>query len=135
MAVTARRWDLLLVITAAPHYNDMLTSALRLGQAVLDAGGSVRFWACGYATMLTQTTHGENKPPSTRRPEVAYPSSVTVIRRMLSAAPGRVGWIACTACSAERGSTNHIPEVRLRSPGRYMATVQASANTLFIGGA
>jgi len=130
-----RRWDLLLVLTAAPHSTDVVTSALRLTQAVLDEGGSARLWACGYSTMLTQTTHGAAKPRNTRAPDVEYPSTVTIARRMLQAGGGRFGWIACTACSAERGATRHIPEVRLRSPMRFRATVDAANTTIFIGGA
>lgn len=135
MAVQQRQWDLLLVLTGSPHYNDVVTSALRLAQATLDKGGSVRLWACGYATMLTQTTHGDTKLPNVRKPEVAYPSSAAVARSMIAANPGRFGWIACTACSAERGAIQHIPDVRLRSAARFAATIGAATTTVFIGGA
>ncbi|MGW1282179.1 hypothetical protein ACWD4N_00255 [Streptomyces sp. NPDC002586] len=130
-----RRWDLLLVVTAAPHSNDVVTSALRMAQTVLDEGKSVRMWACGYVNMLTQTTHGDTKPVNTRDPAGIYPSSSRIIRDMLAANPGKFSWISCTACSAERGATQHIAEVRFRSPARFVATIQAADNTVFIGGA
>lgn len=133
--IRTRQWDLLLVLTGPPHQNDVVTSALRLAQATLDRGGSVRLWACGYATMLTQTTHGDTKLANVRRPDVDYPSSVAVAKSMLSASEGRFDWIGCTACSVERGATLHIPEVRLRSPGRFAATIGAARTTIFIGGA
>lgn len=133
--VQMRQWDLLLVLTGPPHQNDVVTSALRLAQATLDKGGSVRLWACGYSTMLTQVTHGDSKLANVRRPEVDYPSSVAIARSMIAANAGQFGWIGCTACSAERGAIQHIPEVRLRSPGRFAATIAAARTTIFIGGA
>jgi hypothetical protein len=54
---------------------------------------------------------------------------------MLAAYPKRFSWIGCTACSAERGATNHIPEVRLRSPARFRATIDAAHKTVYVGGA
>ncbi|MGP3947302.1 hypothetical protein [Streptomyces sp. 7N604] len=129
-----RRWDLLLVITGTPHQDDMATTALRLAQAVLDEGGTVRVWACGYATMLTQTALGDTKPRNVRRPDRDYPSSAGIIRRMLVAGSGRFAWIGCTACSAERGATSHMPEVRLRSPMRFVPTIEAAVKTVYIGG-
>ncbi|MEC3976381.1 hypothetical protein [Amycolatopsis sp. H20-H5] len=130
-----RMWDLLLVVTAAPHSSDVITSALRLSQAVLDKGGSVRFWACGYATMLTQTTHGETKLVNTRDPGGSYPSTAAIAARMIEAGAGRFGWIGCTACSEERGATQHLPQVRRRSPARLAATMAAAKRTLYLGGA
>ncbi|MFF2651048.1 hypothetical protein [Streptomyces sp. NPDC058045] len=133
--IAQRRWDLLLVVTAAPHSNDVVTSALRMAQAVLDQGKTVRLWACGYANMLTQTTHGETKLINTRDPEGVYPSPSRIVRDMLAANPGKFAWIACTACSAERGATSHIDEVRFRSPMRFVSTIQGADKTVFIGGA
>ena len=130
-----RQWDLLLIVTGAPYGSDMLTTALRLAQAVLRRGGTVRIWACGYTTMVTQTNLGELKPPNLRHPDRPYPSMPTVVRRLLAGFPGQVGWIGCTACSGERGATHHIEEVRLRSPARFAQTIAASARTVFIGGA
>jgi hypothetical protein len=130
-----RRWDLLLVVTGAPYGSDLLTTALRLAQAVLRRGGSVRIWACGYTTMVTQTALGELKPPDLRDPDRPYPSMPAVVRQLLAGFPGQVGWIGCTACSGERGATHHIEEVRLRSPARFAQTIAASARTVFIGGA
>ncbi|WP_216206397.1 hypothetical protein [Amycolatopsis aidingensis] len=135
MALPTRRWDLLLIMTAPPHYNDTFTTVLRLSEAMLRRGGAVRVWACGYANMLTQDTHGETKPKNTRAPEVAYPSSAAIVRQLIAGNEGRFGWIGCTTCSAERGATNHIAEVLMRSPGRLMATMATSAKTIFIGGA
>lgn len=133
--IVQRRWGLLLVVTAAPHSNDVITSALRLAQAVLDQGKTVRMWACGYANMLTQKSHGDTKLINTRDPEGYYPSSAHIVREMLAANPGKFAWIACTACSAERGATDHIAEVRFRSPMRFVSTIEAADQTVFIGGA
>jgi sulfur relay (sulfurtransferase) complex TusBCD TusD component (DsrE family) len=137
MAATMERrmWDLLLILTAAPHSSDVVTSALRLSQAVLDNGGSVRVWACGYATMMTQDTFGETKLPNTRDPEGHYPSPSAIVQRMIADGRGRFAWIGCTACTEERGATHHIPQVRHRSPLRLAATVAGARRTLYLGGA
>lgn len=134
-AKPTRRWDLLLVLTGAPHSSDVVTTTLRIAQAALDRQASVRIWACGYATMLTQTSLGETKPRNTRDPETTYPSTAALVRQMLADFGGRLSWIGCTACSAERGATSHIPEVRLRSPARFVQTIHAADKTVFIGGA
>ncbi|MFD4035348.1 hypothetical protein ACFWVP_33750 [Streptomyces sp. NPDC058637] len=130
-----RVWDLLLIMTAAPHSSDVVTSALRLSHAVLHNGGSVRVWACGYANMLTQDTFGDTKLPNTRDPEGHYPSSSAIVRQLTADSDGRFAWIACTACTAERGAIHHIPHVRHRSPARLAGTVDAAKQTLYLGGA
>lgn len=130
-----RRWDLLLVLTGAPHGSDVVTTTLRMTQAALRRGSSVRVWACGYATMLTQTSLGDTKPRNTRDPDTVYPSTAALIRQMLADFDGRLSWIGCTACSAERGAISHIPQVRLRSPARFVQTIKAADKTVFIGGA
>lgn len=130
-----RVWDLLLIMTAAPHSGDVVTSALRLSHAVLADGGSVRIWACGYANMLTQDTFGDTKLPNTRDPEGHYPSPPAIVRRLTAESAGRFAWIACTACSEERGATHHIPQVRHRSPLRLAGTIDAARQTLYLGGA
>ncbi|MFC0599938.1 DsrE family protein [Streptomyces palmae] len=133
--VARRHWDLLIVLTAPPHVNDALTTALRLAQAVLDQGRTVRIWACGYNTMLTQESLGDRKPAHLLDPRVVAPSAAAVIRGMIDASEKRLAWIVCTACSAERGAGRHIPEVRLRSDARLAATVAAADRTVYIGGA
>jgi sulfur relay (sulfurtransferase) complex TusBCD TusD component (DsrE family) len=133
--IDRKRWDLLVVLTAPPHTTEALTTVLRLAQAVLDEGRTVRIWACGYNTMLTQVSLGDAKPVNLRDPDRVYPSAAAVIGRMLADHGGRMGWIVCTACSAERGATRHIPAVRLRSDARLMATVAAADRTIYVGGA
>ncbi|MCW7944043.1 hypothetical protein AAW14_18830 [Streptomyces hygroscopicus] len=132
--VERRRWDLLIVLTAPPHTDDTLTTVLRLAQAVLDQGRSVRIWACGYNTVLTQESLGDKKPGNLLAPDREHPSAAGLVRRLVSDHPGRVSWIVCTACSAERGAAHHVPEVRLRSVARLAATMEAAERTVYIGG-
>lgn len=134
-SIDRRRWDLLIVLTAPPHVNDTLTTALRLAQSVLDQGRTVRIWACGYNTMLTQESLGDSKPVNLLDPELVAPSAAAVIKGMIGAHDKRLGWIVCTACSAERGASRHVTDVRLRSDARLAATVAAADRTIYIGGA
>jgi sulfur relay (sulfurtransferase) complex TusBCD TusD component (DsrE family) len=133
--IEQRRWDLLVVLTAPPHTADVLTTVLRLAQAVLIQGRSVRIWACGYNTMLTQETLGATKPINLVRPGPDAPSAAAVIRALVTDHRPRFGWLVCTACSAERGAGQHIPEVRLRSDARLAATVSAANRVVYVGGA
>ncbi len=135
VSIDAKRWDLLIVLTAPPHTTDALTTVLRLAQAVLDQGLAVRIWACGYNTMLTQESLGETKPVNLLDRESVSPSAAGIVRGMLAEHDGRMGWLVCTACSAERGATQHIHEVRLRSDMRLAATVAAADRTVYVGGA
>ncbi|MBO8184013.1 hypothetical protein [Streptomyces spirodelae] len=137
MAATVERrsWDVLIVLTAPPHTTDALTTVLRLTQAVLEREQTLRVWACGYNTMLTQSSLGETKPADLRDPATPAPTAGALIRGLLTAYKGRFSWIVCTACSAERGAHDHIPEVRLRSDARLAATIAAARRTLYIGGA
>ncbi|MEK8104416.1 hypothetical protein NKG94_03195 [Micromonospora sp. M12] len=108
---------------------------LRLSRAMLDIGRTVRVWACGYNTMLTQETLGIVKPVNLLDTNRSYPSAAGVIGDMVDTHQGRFGWIVCTACSAERGAGRHIGQVRLRSDARLAATIGAAHRTLYVGGA
>jgi sulfur relay (sulfurtransferase) complex TusBCD TusD component (DsrE family) len=135
LATDRRMWDLLMVLTAPPHVDDSLTTVLRLSRAMVDTGRTVRVWACGYNTMLTQETLKPVKPVNLLDTGVSYPSAAGVIGDMIETHQGRFGWIVCTACSAERGAGRHIEQVRLRSDARLAATITAARRTLYIGGA
>ncbi|WP_432074141.1 hypothetical protein [Streptomyces wuyuanensis] len=137
MAATVERrmWDVLVILTAPPHTTDTLTTVLRLAQAVLDRDHTIRIWACGYNTMLTQASLGDTKPADLRDPATPAPTAGALVRGLLTQYKGRFSWIVCTACSAERGARNHIPEIRLRSDARLAATIAAARRTIYIGGA
>ncbi|WEO94724.1 hypothetical protein A6P39_012300 [Streptomyces sp. FXJ1.172] len=133
MARTVPRTDVLITLMGAPHESDLLTSTLRLTQAVLDRGASVQIWACGYATLLTQRALGDSKPRNLAAWSTDYPSAGRVVRRMLAAHPGALYWYACRFCSDDRGAFAHIPEVPVRAPARYAEHVAAAAKTLHAG--
>lgn len=133
--VERRVWDVLVILTAPPHTTDTLTTVLRLAEAVLARNKTIRIWACGYNTMLTQASLGDTKPADLRDPSTPTPTAAAMIRDLLTDHKGQFGWIVCTACSAERGAHNHIPEVRLRSDARLAATIGAARQTVYIGGA
>ncbi|GGW13140.1 hypothetical protein GCM10018980_76560 [Streptomyces capoamus] len=125
--------DVLITLMGAPHESDLLTSALRLTQALLDRGASVQVWACGYATMLTQRALGDGKPRNLAAWSTEYPSTSLVVRRMLDAHPGRLHWFACRFCSDDRGAVDHIPQVPVRAPAKYAEHVAAAAKTFHLG--
>lgn len=128
-----RRYDLLLVIMGAPHTSDMTTTVLRLIQAMLDRGGRVQVWTCGYATMLTHRALGEIKPRNLIDWSTESPSTAGLIGGMLAASGGRLRWCVCRFCNDERGAGEHIEGVLVRTPFKFSEHVFESARTLFVG--
>jgi hypothetical protein len=125
--------DVLITFLGAPHADDSTTSVLRLVQGMLRRGGRVQVWACGYATMLTQRSLGPCKPRNVAAWSTDYPSTAALVDGLLDAYPGRLHWYGCEFCSHERGATDHLPGVVLRSPAWYWENVAAAGKTLMIG--
>ncbi|GGQ06472.1 hypothetical protein [Streptosporangium pseudovulgare] len=125
--------DVLLAIMGAPHCSDLLTSALRLTEALVDRGGTVQVWTCGYATMLTQRSLGETKPRNVVDWSRDHPSTAAVVRDLLESRSGLVTWYSCRFCGEERGVSSHIPQVRVRPPFKFGEHVAAAGKTIFLG--
>jgi hypothetical protein len=133
MAKAIPRTDLLLTLMGSPHGSDLITSVLRLVQAMLERKARVQVWACGYATMLTQEGLGEEKPRNLADWSNVYPSTVTLVRELLDAFPEQLYWYGCRFCSDDRGAVDHIPEVKMRAPAKFGENVAAADKTLFVG--
>ena len=125
--------DVLLVVMGAPHESDLITSVLRLAQSLLEKDAVVSVWACGYANLLTQESLGARKPRNLAAWDVRYPSTVTLVRDLMNAFPGRLNWYGCRYCSDDRGADDHIPEVRTGTPAHFAGHVAASGKTIFMG--
>lgn len=133
MAPTLPRCDLLLAVMGAPHASDLTTTVLRLTQALLDRDATVQVWTCGYATLLTQASLGPAKPRNVLDWTREYPTTAALIEDMVAAHPGRLAWYSCRFCSQERGVTEHVAAVRVRTPFRFGEHVAAADRTLFLG--
>ncbi len=125
--------DVLLTVMGAPHESDLVTSLLRLTQALLESGATVQVWACGYATMLTQQGLGDGKPRNLAEWSTPYPSMAAVVRGMLAAFPDRLHWYACRFCSDDRGAVAHIEQVPTRAPAKFAEHVAAADKALYLG--
>lgn len=130
MARTIPPTDALVILMGAPHADDLVTNALRLVQAMLDAGGSVAVWTCGYATLLTGRG---SKPRNLAEWSREYPSTSELVLGMLETHPGRLFWYVCRFCSDDRGVTEHLSQVVARPPAGYEANVAAAAKSLLVG--
>ncbi|TVL89237.1 DsrE family protein [Streptomyces sp. LX-29] len=136
MAHTAHgtpRTAVLFALFGAPHQNDMLLSALRLAQAVLDRGARVAFWTCGDSTHLTRTGVGGELPRNYADWDRAYPSTARVIGDLMADHPGLIDWYVCHFCAEARGAADQIPEVRTRQPFLFMNHVRAADQALVMG--
>lgn len=127
------RTDVLVTLMGAPHADDTVTSALRMVQAMLERGGRVQVWTCGYATLLTQRALGGSKPRNLAEWSVDYPSTATLVEDMLDAFPDTLFWYGCRFCSDDRGAAEHLPRVVLRPPAKYADNVAAAAKTVLVG--
>ncbi|HEY4022444.1 MAG TPA: hypothetical protein VGM75_27390 [Pseudonocardiaceae bacterium] len=133
MAFRVEPADVLVALMGAPHSSDLVTSAVRLMQSLVDCGGQVQAWACGYATTLTQASLQEAKPRNVVDWSRDYPSSATLVRELLGAAEGRLAWYSCRFCAEERGAADQIPQVRVRPPFKFGEHVALAKKTVFLG--
>ncbi|MGJ3561543.1 hypothetical protein ACR6C2_37900 [Streptomyces sp. INA 01156] len=114
----------------SPHESERVTSALRLVQALLEQDRAVQVWACGYATLLTQTPLGEDKPRNLANWNGVYPSTAALVKDMLETFPaGCTGTAAGSAATTGGGGPpaagRHAAPLRLRRPrGRGCRTLQ-----------
>lgn len=133
MARRIPKTDVLVTLMGAPHASDQVTSALRLTQALLERGAGVQVWTCGYATLLTQRSLGEDKPRNLADWNAEYPSTARVAAELLRAFPDQLYWYGCRFCSDDRGATDHLPQVVLRPPAGYAANVAAARRVIKVG--
>ncbi|GHJ36847.1 hypothetical protein [Streptomyces sp. TS71-3] len=133
MALVVPPSDVLLALMGAPHTSDTASTALRTAQALLERGGTVQVWTCGYATGLTQESLGSSKPRNVVEWARDHPSTATVARGMIQEFPDRLSWFVCRFCSEERGTAEQIPEVRRRPPFKFGDHVSAATKTIFLG--
>jgi hypothetical protein len=131
--MTIPETDVLIAMMGAPHESDLTTSVFRLTQALLSRGARVGVWACGYATMLSQETLGDDKPRNPAAWAVEYPSTAALVRELLAAFPDTLYWYGCRFCSDDRGAAGHVKGVRLRPPGRFVDHVAVAGKTLYVG--
>lgn len=121
---TARRYDLLLVVTNDRYGSERFGTVLRIIEATLDSGHSVQVWACGSCNTLTDSCC-----PSGER------VTAELIGRLVRDYPDQFSWVACKDCSEDRGGIDHIPGV-LTEPGfaNFRHYVEGAAKTIYIGG-
>lgn len=127
------RWDLLLAVMGAPHASDMVTTVLRLVDASLRHGARVQVWTCGYATLLTQRSLGQEKPRNLHDLGTDCPTTATLVGGMIAEAAGSLAWHVCRFCGDERGASEHVPGVRVRPPFSFADQVRSATKTVFVG--
>ncbi|WP_030734252.1 hypothetical protein [Streptomyces griseus] len=127
------RADVLLAIMGPPHISDMVTSAVRLAQALLERGATVHIWTCGHATGLTSAALGDSKPRNVVNWSYDYPSGAALATELLDAFPDRLSWYSCRFCTEERGSAPHIARIKQRPPFKFTEHLDAVDSALFLG--
>ncbi|MFV2144087.1 MULTISPECIES: hypothetical protein [Isoptericola] len=128
-----RSRDILVTLLGSPHESDALGTALSLASAMLDQGAAVGVWACGNATLISQSGLERDKPRNVFARDVDYPTSALFVEELLARHPGRLDWAVCHFCSHERGATEHIDGVRTRPAMFYPRFVGAAGRTITVG--
>lgn len=127
------RWDLMVILPAAPFGDESVSTALRVLDALGRREGRVLVWACGFSTWLTQDGHPETKPVNAMDRSATYPSPQAVVRALLLAHSETLTWVACRFCSEERQFVNHLPLVRMKLAMQMAAHSRQSRKTITIG--
>ena len=137
------KWDVLLVVTSDRYGSTQFGTVRRIIDATLRAGHSIQVWACGYANMLTEISTEVDTaaaccasgPPAAGAAPAGQGAAAGQIAELVTAAPDRFSWVACSSCSDDRAAAEHVPNV-LTAPGfaNFRDYVDNAAKTVYIGG-
>ncbi|MFC0602045.1 DsrE family protein [Streptomyces palmae] len=125
--------DVMISLFGAPYESERITTAFRLAQSLLDRGATVAIWTCGYSTALTCASLGDSKPRNLIDLDRDHPSTVRLVKDLLAGYPERLHWYVCRFCADERGMTEQIPQVKMKSAFRFMDHVAAADKLLCLG--
>ncbi|KUJ66209.1 hypothetical protein ACZ90_39175 [Streptomyces albus subsp. albus] len=125
--------DVLLAVFGAPHQTELVTTAFRMAQSLLDRGARVAIWTCGDATGLTRASLGDSKPRNVIDWERDFPSTARIVQDLLADHGDRLDYYVCRFCSDERGMADQIPQVKRRPPFKFMDHVAAADKALCMG--
>ncbi|MBD8104622.1 MULTISPECIES: hypothetical protein [Plantibacter] len=125
--------DLFVILAAAPFGDESVSTAVRCIRAVLDRGGRVIVWTCGFANWLTQEGHPSVKPTNALARDQDYPSTQSIVLRMIDEKEDRLEWYACRFCSDERNLLRHAPAAHVRLAMRLVATSRRARTVISVG--
>jgi len=133
MAAPIHHSDVLIAVMGAPHRSDMVTSVIRMTQALLERGARVQIWTCGDATGLTSALLGDSKPRNVVDWAQDHPSTAAIVLGLIEDYPDHLDWYVCRFCSEERGMSEQISQVRKRPPFTFWKHTKAAEKTLCLG--
>lgn len=122
----------------APYESELFTSVLRITNAALQKGHRVTVWTCGGATTLTQSSLGLFKRRNvlifgTGSKDKNYPTTATLVGKLIGLYPDQLTWLVCRQCMEERGVVEHIASVKVVSPGRFLHYLMAADSSIIMG--
>ncbi len=125
-------------VMGAPYESELSTTVLRLVDAAIAQGHHIVIWTCGGATSLTQRTLGVSKPRNLLeltpgKTATYYPSTAALIQGLLFTGKGRLRWYVCRHCMEERGTTDQIAEVEVKSPFRFLHHLEQADKAMILG--
>ena len=127
------KWDLMVILPAAPFSDESVSTALRFIDATASSGGRVLVWACGFATWLTQAGQPATKPSNAMDWSMDCPSPQRSVGDLLKRNAKTLTWVACRFCSEERNFVNHLPAVRMKLAMQMASCSKQALKTVTVG--
>ncbi|MDG4831707.1 hypothetical protein O7627_20720 [Solwaraspora sp. WMMD1047] len=125
--------SLFLGLIGAPYESDLLTTTVRVAEEAVRQDHRVTMWTCGFATSLTMSSVGPDKPRNALAWDGDFPSPAALATHLITWADGRLSWLVCRYCAEERGAMDQIPVVRIRPPYEFSQRANAADVCLVLG--
>jgi hypothetical protein len=125
--------SLFLGLIGAPYESDLLTTSVRIAEEAVRQQHQVTMWTCGFATALTATTVGADKPRNALAWDAVFPTPAALAAHLLAWADGRLSWLVCRYCAEERGTMDQMPGARIRPPYEFVQRANAADVCLVLG--
>jgi tRNA 2-thiouridine synthesizing protein D len=123
-----------LALMDPPYETETTTTALRIVDAALRKGHTVKVFAYEGAVNLTMADQAPHANPArgTSVEEEHHPTTKDWIASLFAMADGRLEWVNCGLCVDERGAANWIDGVRRGAPKDFVEFVESSDQTVVI---
>lgn len=119
-----------------PFQSETVTSLFRMVESALSKGHHVTVWNCGYATGLSQSSLVRPRDSFARTETVsANPTTTEMIQALMRryGQEGLLDWLVCRYCMEERGTTQQIPEAKVKIPFTFQHYLSEADFSLVLG--
>jgi hypothetical protein len=119
-----------------PFQSETVTSLFRMVESALSKGHRVTVWNCGHATGLSQSSLVRPRDSFARTETAgANPTTAEMIQALMRryGHDGLLDWLVCRYCMEERGTTQQIPEAKVKIPFTFQHYLSEADFSLVLG--